>query len=235
MPETMIVFIFASIMMLAFSVVPIVLLIIIWKIFIKNSNYKKTTEKPENVLINEIMQLDNTFNPQDFKENAKKCLLQVYSYISTQDIENLMSLESNALFNIHKKEIEIGRENNVINTKHFDSIGEIKITHHKIDGDKEIIGCGVWVTSRDITLDATTNQLQTYAEIGTMQKIYLEFMRSTNIKTVQGKDFALQKCPNCDATIEINAQGKCIYCNSLILNGEHSWVLNKISPFYLYM
>lgn len=55
MPETMIVFIFASIMMLAFSVVPIVLLIIIWKIFIKNSNYKKTTEKPENVLINEIM------------------------------------------------------------------------------------------------------------------------------------------------------------------------------------
>ena len=235
MTETMIVLIFPTIMMMLFVVMPIALFIIIWKIFIKKSNYKKTTEKPENVLINEIMQLDNAFNPQDFKENAQRCLLQIYYYISMQDIENLMSLESTALFNIHKKEIEIGRENNVIKTKNFDSIGKIKITHHKIDGDKEIIGCGVWVTSRDITLNATTNQLQTYADIGTMQKIYLEFMRSTHIKTVQGKEFALQKCPNCDAAIEINAQGKCIYCNSLILNGEHSWVLNKISPFYSYM
>ena len=37
----------------------------------------------------------------------------------------------------------------------------------------------------------------------------------------------------CGVDIRVNEHGECKYCNLVILNGEHSWVLSKISDSYV--
>lgn len=224
-------FLFAAVATIA----PFIVLFIAIIIYFKKNNLKSTKKADEHILVDMIKKTDPNFDVEKFKENAKQSLLAINNYLSTQEIENLMSLESTALFNIHKKDIELAIASDLQNIVEYESIGNIEITQYNIDGEKEVIGCGVWVTTKNIKLIPSTKQVVTYDTVPTTQKIYLEFLRSTSVKTTLGKDFAVKNCPNCGAMIEMNAQGKCIYCDSLLINGEHSWALNKIETFYMYM
>lgn len=55
------------------------------------------------------------------------------------------------------------------------------------------------------------------------------FMRSASVQTKENEAgvFA-DKCPNCGASIAINAIGKCDYCGTEMNKGEFDWVLSEI-------
>lgn len=55
------------------------------------------------------------------------------------------------------------------------------------------------------------------------------FMRSASVQTKEAESgvFA-DKCPNCGASLAINAIGKCDYCGSEMNKGEFDWVLSEI-------
>lgn len=208
----------------------ILLALFIWSSWRKN---KKKSNQTEEELINLILLSDSNFDAIAFKNNANRCISLVYDCIGKFNVEGLLPLVSNELYKIHETDIMFAVNNGEISTLNFHSIGELSIVKYSIDGDKEIIGCKAFCGISNIRIEYSTKKVISYAKMP-FQHYYFEFVRTVGIKTIPGKEFTLQECPNCGAVIEINAQGKCIYCDSLLLNGEHSWVLNKVNPYVFF-
>lgn len=185
---------------------------------------------PEIDLVVAILKNDPGFDVSRFKFKVLDCFTLVNEYYASCDLESLMPLVSTELFNIYQNKIEVGLANNSLPITHYDDIKDVVITSYTIDGDKEVLGCTINATARELNIVPGSNKAVSYDSTFMTGEFKLEFIRSVGVKTVIGSEFALQECPNCGAVIEMNAQGKCIYCETLLLNGEHSWVLNKIEP-----
>ena len=187
---------------------------------LNNSNDLKFVEK--------IVSNDPNFSIDMFKEHAKECIDEVFIAYANGNINRLMGLESTELFNIHKSQIESGISNGSYETLLFQKFNNVNIVDYRVENNYSIISCKIWVNTRNVRVSGSTFEVVSYDESSTMHPMYFEFIRSINVKSNNEYDFALKNCPNCGAVIEINAQGNCIYCNSTLLNGEHSWVLNRI-------
>ena len=55
--------------------------------------------------------------------------------------------------------------------------------------------------------------------------------RTKGTKTQVEDEIKTTNCPNCGAPTKITSAGRCEYCDSIILTGEHGWVLANLEPF----
>jgi len=195
----------------------------------QEEGYIYTDAEKEADIVAKIKTRDSNFNSGIFKYYAQRCVLDIYAHFNRCEIQELMSLESAELFNIHKSDIEQSIINKKLNCTVLEEIEIIKITKYKIDGNKEVIGCKAHFIYQNATIDPVSNSVLKYDVNMKSNYMYIEFMKNKNVK--HNNFFALNQCPNCGALIEVNAQGICIYCDSTLINGEHSWVLNKVEPF----
>ncbi|MBQ7136751.1 MAG: hypothetical protein IJO43_02085 [Bacilli bacterium] len=195
----------------------------------KEKGYVYTDAEKEADIVAKIKTRDSNFNSDIFKYCARQCVLDIYDHFNRCETQELMPLESTELFNIHKSDIEQGITSKKLNCTVLEEVEIRKITKYKIDGNKEVIGCKAYFTYQNATIDPSSNSVLKYDVNMKKNTMYIEFIKNKNVK--HNFSFALNQCPNCGALIEVNAQGICIYCDSSLINGEHSWVLNKVEPF----
>lgn len=212
---------------LVFFIVYFIITILFLKNRISKSNNSIDLGFVEKILID-----DPNFNVDLFREQAKECIEEVCISYAKGNINKLMGLESTELFNIHKSQIEFGISNGSYETLFFKKFNKVNIVDYRVENNYSIIACKIWVSTRRVRVSGSTFEVLSYDEASTLHPMYFEFVRSINVKSNNECDFAIKNCPNCGAIIEINAQGKCIYCNSMLLNGTHSWVLNRIDDLY---
>ena len=219
------VFIFISYLLpLLFPVV-----IVFW---LKNKN-KHDLQKEEEI-VRKIIRLDPDFNVIEFKEEAAKCFIKVKESIIRNDLKTLMTLETTELYNKHKSELDMTKITGVIDAEHIEDVNKIIILGSKIENNLEKITLRINVKFKKLKIDRKQAALVYLDETTTLTFLCLQFVRNCNVKTKKGKEFALQSCPNCGATVNITSQGSCTYCKSVLINGNHSWVLNKIDNYYLF-
>ena len=98
------------------------------------------------------------------------------------------------------------------------------------DGDKEVLTVWINAVMRDYVIDdATKKVLESDPNRDWYMKYELVFNRKAGVKTNPGKKGnTITNCPNCGAPTEITSSGQCVYCGSVITNGEHDWVLTDI-------
>lgn len=207
-------------------IVLIIFLPIIKTIYNIYKENKVSNTKAE--MTNKIMQYDPNFNLNDFIENAKKSVIELYNSYSIGNLKKLMLLESSNLYSIHRVALQMAIKDNNLNTIVITKINNFQITDFKIEGNKEIINIKASIFAIELNVTPQTKEIKTPGT-GFFTTIYIEYIRSINVHTKKGYEFNLNQCPNCGAKIDINSLGKCLYCDSLLINGEHSWVINKIS------
>ncbi len=218
-------------LVLLFTIGPVLLIVFLISFSLKSSQ-KKAAEF-DGAMLTRIRMNDPYFNPESFKVSAGICVREVFNCFYNLDIERLRVLESSDLFEIHKADIETGLISGHLLILDLPPNMNFRINGYYIDGDKEIISCSASITSMEKEIDPRTKE-----ELGdgvpsfVLHTMNLEFARHLGVKTVNGREFAIKQCPNCGADISITTYGKCSYCDSVVVNGEHSWVLNKISDFY---
>lgn len=211
-------------------IAPVLIIVAIVVHFFK-ADAKKANEQ-QLAMFDEIKRNDLYFDVDLFKENAGWCIREVFKCFLTNDLERLRTLESADLFEIHKIDIETGWISGYIRTLDVSQNINFNFDRYYIDGDKEIIVCSAFITSKEIIFDPKTKENLNDESRYVLHNMKLEFSRHLGVKTIPGREFAIKECPNCGAKIGINEYGKCSYCDSVIVNGEHSWVLHKISDLY---
>lgn len=222
--------IFVFIVFIIMFITPIIIPIVI---FILISNKKKKNQSKEDNLYKQVILNDENFNPTFFEEKAKECITLVHENINKFDYNKLMPLESIELFNNHKEKIKSAINYGKMDAIDIKDIYYMNLINSYISGDKEVLGYKLKCKLYEFTIDYATKGISNYKQNGVITWMYAEFIRKKGVKTKESLEIATERCPNCGAFIEINNQSKCIYCDSTIINGNYSWVLNKIEPFYL--
>ena len=95
------------------------------------------------------------------------------------------------------------------------AIKGVLLKDFKIEGDKEILV---------VALSASINKESIYDD--KYKSYILTFARKKGVKTtgtlLEQKE---TNCPNCGAVLDLNEQGICSYCHTVISNGDFGWIL----------
>lgn len=178
----------------------------------------------------QIRAIDPDFSSDKFIGFAREVFMKIQQAWTTKDWKPIRPFESETLFNQHKQQLDefirLGKTNVV------EKIGIKHCSLHSFsqDGDKEVLTVWINAVMRDYVIDdATKKVLESDPNRDWYMKYELVFNRKAGVKTNPGKKGnTITNCPNCGAPTEITSSGQCVYCGSVITNGEHDWVLTDI-------
>ena len=141
--------------------------------------------------------------------------------------------ETPELFEQHKAQVQGYIETNRINVMDRIAVNYAYLYTFKQTEEKEILEVALKSTMKDYIIDATTKELIEGSKTQDRQTLYkLTFERTKGILTEEKTDeVKTTNCPNCGAPTQITSAGKCEYCDSIILTGNHGWVLSNLEPF----
>lgn len=178
----------------------------------------------------QIRAIDPDFSSDKFIGFAREVFMKIQQAWTTKDWKPIRPFESETLFNQHKQQLDefirLGKTNVI------EKIGIKHCSLHSFsqDGDKEVLTVWINAVMRDYVIDdATKKVLESDPNRDWYMKYELVFNRKAGVKTNPGKKGnTITNCPNCGAPTEITSSGQCVYCGSVITNGEHDWVLTDI-------
>ncbi|MBQ3421743.1 MAG: Tim44 domain-containing protein, partial [Romboutsia sp.] len=175
-----------------------------------------------------LKQKDPNFSSSKFIDNVENIFLTLQDAWTNKNWEIARMYESDDLYNAHKRQLdEIIRKNR---TNHIEDITilESKIYDCYIDEDFDVLDVLFDVTLIDYTIDNNTNKLINGNRHEHIRLKYIySFIRPKGSITTENKE-SLKYCPSCGAPISINATAMCEYCNSVLINNKHDWILVNI-------
>ena len=178
----------------------------------------------------QIQAIDPAFSSDKFIGFAREVFMTIQAAWTAKDWKPIRPFESEALFNMHKQQLDeyirLGKTNVVekIGIKHC------SLHEFRQDGDKEVLVVWLNAVMRDYVIDdATKKVLESDPNRDWLMHYEMVFNRKAGLKTDPGKKGnSITNCPNCGAPTEVTSSGQCTYCGSVITNGEHDWVLTDI-------
>ena len=230
------------------SVLGIVIVILII-FFIKNRKDKKRASDPTYInqqvqtqvnsdndfdnsarVAAQIQSIDPAFSADKFIGFAREVFMTIQAAWTAKDWQPIRPFESEALFNQHKQQLD-----EYIRLKKTNVIEKVGIKHCSLhsfqrDGDKEVLVVWLNAVMRDYVIDdATRKVLESDPNRDWYMKYEMIFNRKAGVKTEPGKTgIKTTNCPYCGAPTDITSAGKCAFCGSVLVNGEHDWVLTDI-------
>lgn len=194
--------------------------------------YTDTTPDNSVMVAEQIRAIDPAFSSDKFIGFAREVFMKINEAWTTKDWKPIRPFESEALFNLHKQQVDeyirLGKTN---------IIEKISIKHCSLhafeeDGDKEVLTVWINAIMRDYVIqDETKKVLERDPDRDWYTRYEMVFNRKAGVKTEPGrKGNAITNCPNCGAPTEVTSAGQCAYCGSVITNGEHDWVLTSFRP-----
>lgn len=229
----------------------IVFIIIIILIIVYAKNHKTVMNKSRNVyrtnmvntnnitkdrslqVANQIIAIDPLFSEEKFISFTKELFVKLQNAWTARDWEPMRLFETPELFEQHKSQVQGYIDTNRINVMDRIAVNYSYLYSFKQQGDKEVLEVALSATMKDYIIDATTKELLEGSKTEDRHTIYkLTFERAKGVLTEEEtNEIKTTNCPNCGAPTQITSAGRCEYCNSIILTGEHGWVLSNLEPF----
>ena len=181
----------------------------------------------------EIMDNDKNFSEEKFISFTKELFVKLQNSWTARDWEPMRLFETPELFEQHKNQVQGYIDTNRINVMDRIAVNYAYLYNFKIQGENEILEVALKSTMKDYIIDATTKQVLEGNKTEDRHTIYkLTFERTKGTQTLKNTDeIKTTNCPNCGAPTKITSAGKCEYCDSVILTGDHGWVLSNLEPF----
>ena len=176
-------------------------------------------ERIKTLTIEEIHELDPTFNINEFKKFAYDVFLKVQEACMNYDYDTLRNLLTDELYNTIVMQLETLKkqgEKKITSDFMLDKFGVINISKSNKNKTVEVL---VIVSYKEYTVNSKDELLS-----GDKNKDYIVKYRLTFVKTIDSHD---NICPNCGKELEQLASNKCPYCNSVILANSYDYVMSK--------
>lgn len=200
----------------------------------QNNNYTNNINANRSAQVStQVMQNDKNFSEEKFISFTKELFVKLQNSWTARDWEPMRLFETPELFEQHKNQVQGYIDTNRINVMDRIAVNYAYLYNFKIRGEKEILEVALKSTMKDYIIDATTKQVLEGNKTEDRHTIYkLTFERTKGAQTPQETDeIKTTNCPNCGAPTKITSAGKCEYCDSIIVTGDHGWVLSNLEPF----
>ncbi|MDF9824028.1 hypothetical protein M2475_000376 [Breznakia sp. PF5-3] len=182
----------------------------------------------EDAVIAKIKENDPNFSAEKFRGYVGEIYITLQEAWEAKDWKAVRPFESNALFNMHNRQLQEYIDKNWTNHLNMQDVRQVTLASYKIDGDQEVLSVRVNACCIDYTTDDNTGKVISGNERQLNERSYrFEFIRSVGVKTDVEVGLNPTNCPNCGAPTQVTSSGECEYCHSVITNGKYGWVLNK--------
>lgn len=194
-------------------------------------NPKITKEKSDEVE-NQIKANDPLFVQEKMLSFTKELFVKLQNAWTARDWEPMRLFETPELFEQHKKQLQGYIDTNRINVMDRIAVDYAYLYNYRQLEDKEILEIALKSTMKDYIIDATSKKVLEGNPNVDRHTIYkLTFERKKGVITESEDGVKTTNCPNCGAPTKITSAGKCEYCGSIIMIGDHGWVLSNLEPF----
>lgn len=180
----------------------------------------------ENSVILKIKQADPDFSAIIFKMQVGQLYVTLQEAWEAKDWLAMRAFETDALFNMHSKQLQEYIEKKITNHMDNQEVRDITLADYIIDGQMEVLTVRVNACCIDyVADDATGKIISGNKEIRHERAYKFIFVRKLGAKTTLLDGLNPENCPNCGAPIHLNVKGECEYCKTIITNGHHAWLL----------
>jgi len=199
---------------------------------VRQSAANPITEAEEQAVIAQIRAADPAFAAEPFKAYAGDVILRVQEAWESRDWDVIRPVVSDRLFALHRRQLEeyIAQKK----TNHIDNqyIERVTLAAFRTDGANEVLTVRVDMSLCDYTTDDTTGEILSGVKTMKLARAYrLEFIRTAGRKTEVGGGTKAHTCPSCGAPLDLNAAGRCAYCDCVVTSGEYGWVLGAYNKW----
>ena len=149
---------------------------------------------------------------------------------TAKDISALRPYFTDAYFTQMERQLESHRR--LGRTNYVDRIAVLGVTlrGYYVAGGEDHLIAEVRARIVDYTLDDKTGALISGNQKAEKFMTYeYELTRTSGLKTGQTQGLHTINCPNCGAPLEINMTAKCPYCDSVVTDEQHDFVISRIT------
>ena len=168
----------------------------------------------------------SSFSWADFQARARMIFNELQEAWSTLKWERARPFETDNIFQMHRYWIEAYQRQGLRNALDQCQITAMQPTKIKVDAFYNSITLRIFAQGYDYTVNqsgqvvaGSNKNLRKWSE-------YWTFVRNCKAKPAAAR--ADLNCPNCGASLKVNAVGICEFCGGKITSGEFDWVLSKI-------
>lgn len=175
---------------------------------------------------------DPAFSADNFKAYASEVWLTLQEAWEDKQWQKVRPFESNALFNVHNRQLQEYIDRKKTNFMEMQNIRELHIARYRKDEEVEVLSVKLDASLLDYVVDDETGRVIEGSKTEYVYRSYqLEFIRKLGVKTIEKEGTSVTNCPNCGAPTQVTSSGQCEYCKSVITKGDYGWVLNKYAPW----
>ena len=182
-----------------------------------------------NMISQALIETDPLFSAGKFIAWGKEVFISLQLAWSTRDWSKIRPFEKEELFRLHEMQLNEFKALGRINLLESVFVSQTYLHKYVRDAEYEYLTLYMYAAMNDYVIDETTRQVvKGNPNTRYYGKYMLTFMRSVKVKTDPAtSNMSTRACPHCGAPIQITSAGKCEYCDFIITNGEHDWVLSS--------
>jgi predicted lipid-binding transport protein (Tim44 family) len=161
-----------------------------------------------------------------FQARAAVIANELQAAWSTLNWERARPHETDSIFQMHQYWIDAYKRQKLRNILDQYAIRAMQPVKIKEDAFYQAITVRIWASGYDYTINEDGKVVA-----GSKQNLrhwteYWTFIRNRTAKPAAAR--ADLSCPNCGASLKVNATGICEFCSGKITSGEFDWVLSRI-------
>lgn len=177
-------------------------------------------------IIKNIVNEDPDFAEAKFKTKVDNMYIQIFTAIMKQDLIRIKHFISEELYKKYEQKIQNLKDNNLLQIYGELNVSDTNIINVKEDEEKFEITVKLLTKYLDYTINKDTKKLVSgNTEI---RKEEYKQIKLSKIKKAKSLGIA-RKCDSCGANIDINMNGRCIFCGSIFNLEKYDWIINDIT------
>lgn len=173
------------------------------------------------------------FSWNEFWNRSTSIFMKLQHAWSQRDPSMCRPFETDVLFRQHRYWIEDYQKRRQINKLSGIDVERWELSNTVTDAYYESITARVFASMIDVTTDESGQLLYGDPKRPRRFTEYWTFIRRVGFKPSKGN--SLYSCPSCGATLDnVNQNGICQYCDTVITLGDFDWVLSNIEQDEIY-
>ena len=166
------------------------------------------------------------FNEAMFKTKVDNIFVKLYTCIMKGDLTDVKHFISEDLYNMFMTKINKLSSSNKRQMYDEINVKNTSVISRNIIDNKEVIEVLIVCRYMDYIIDLDTGNVVLGDDTRRIEKNnILRFEKKLNTKEVG----IVRKCPGCRASIDVNREGKCEYCDTIFNLEDYDYILVSIN------
>lgn len=175
-------------------------------------------------MMNDILKYDPDFTEEKFKTFVDNVFIQIHLAVMTKEIENVKHFMSDEIYDKFKTRVDSLKERGLIQMYDETNVKSTSIIDARTEGDEIHIDINIVSRYMDYLMDEDGNFVSGINDARIEKNNYMTFTKRIGASRLT----SVSKCPGCGASVDVNSNGKCAYCDTIFNLEDKGWILTSL-------